>query len=221
VRRRIDWTYVLCLELTDPGFDASVLSEFRARLLAGAAEYLLFDPLLAWCRDRQLIKAGGRQRTDSTHILAVVRALNRLEVVGEMMRHALNHLAVVAPEWLRALSPPDWKDRYAQRAEDDRLPTTPAARTTLVLTIGYDGWQLLAAVDQAETSPWLREIPAVAILRRVWSQNYWWDGTQLHWRETDNIPPAADGAATPWIHAALQQRGLLHCADRADGRHDM
>jgi transposase len=107
VRSRIDWKYVLRLELTDPGFDASVLSEFRGRLLAGSAESLRFDMLLTWCHDRQLVKARGRQRTDSTHILAAVRALNRIEVVGEAMRHALNTLAVVAPEWLRAVSHPD------------------------------------------------------------------------------------------------------------------
>jgi transposase len=100
VRRRIDWKYVLRLELTEPGFDASVLSEFGTRLVVGAAESLLFDTLLTWCRERQLVKARGRQRTDSTHILAAVRALNRLEVVGETMRHALNTLAVVAPEWI-------------------------------------------------------------------------------------------------------------------------
>jgi transposase len=38
VRARIDWKYLLGLELTDPGFDFSVLSEFRDRLLAGSAE---------------------------------------------------------------------------------------------------------------------------------------------------------------------------------------
>jgi transposase len=260
VRSRIDWKYVLRLELTDPGFDASVLSEFRTRLITGAAEALLLEMLLTWCWERQLIKARGRQRTDSTHILAAVRALNRIEVVGETLRHVLNSLAVVAPEWLRAVSPPAWRDRYARRAEDDRLPTTQAARTALILTIGCDGWQLLAAIDHADTPCWVREVPAVAVLRRVWMQNYWWDDTQLRWREADNIPPAAqfisspydleahyarkyttqwvgykvhitetceddlphlithiettpgpsaDGAATPKIHAALQQRGLL------------
>jgi hypothetical protein len=65
VRRRIDWKYVLRLELTYPGFDASLLSECRTRLIAGAAESLLFDMLLIWCRDRQLVKARGRQRIDS------------------------------------------------------------------------------------------------------------------------------------------------------------
>jgi transposase len=260
VRSRIDWKYVLRLELTDPGFDASVLSEFRTRLVAGAAESLLFDTLLTWCRDRQLVNARGRQRTDSTHILAAVRALNRIEVVGETVRHALNSLALVAPEWWRVVSPPEWKNRYVRRAEDDRLPTTQAARAALTRTIGSDGWRLLVAVDDLDAPLWLRDMPAVGILRRVWLQNYWWDGAQLHWREADNIPPAArfisspydpeahyarkhttqwvgykvhltesceddlphlithvdttigpasDGAATPKIHAALQQRDLL------------
>jgi transposase len=141
VRRRIDWKYVLRLELTDAGFDASVLSAFRTRLIAGAAESLLFDTLLTWCRHRQLVKARGRQRTDSTHTLAAVRALNRLEVVGEALRHALKTLAVAAPAWLQAVRQPDWRDRYTRRAEDDRLPTTQAARAALTLTIGHDGWQ--------------------------------------------------------------------------------
>jgi transposase len=198
VRSRIDWKYVLRLELTDAGFDASVLSEFRSRLVSGAAESLLFDTLLTWCRTRQLVKARGRQRTDSTHILAAVRALNRLEVVGETLRHALNSLAVVAPEWLRAMSPPAWRDRYTRRAEDDRLPTTQTARAALTLTIGSDGWQSLSAVDHPDAPPWLREVPAVAILRRVWLQNYWWDGTRLQWREADNIPPAAQFISSPY-----------------------
>jgi transposase len=126
---------VLRLELTDPGFDGSSLSEFRTRLIAGAAEYLLFDTLLVWCCDHRLVKAGGRQRTDSTHILAAVRALNRIEVVGETLRHALNTLAVVAATWLRAVSHPDWRHRYTRRAEDDRLPTTQAARTAALSQI--------------------------------------------------------------------------------------
>jgi transposase len=197
VRSRIDWKYVLRLELTDPGFDASVLSEFRGRLIAGAAESLLFEMLLTWCRSRQLVKARGRQRTNSTHILAAVRALNHLEVVGETMRHALNTLAIVPPEWLRAASSPDWRDRYARRAEADRLPTTQAARAALALIIGQDGWRLLAAIDHPDAPAWLREVPAVAILRRVWLQNYWWDGTQPQWREADNIPPAARFISPP------------------------
>src|SRR5215471_8041175 len=88
VRTRIDWKYVLSLELTDKGFDFSVLSEFRSRLLTHEAERHLFDGLLEHCRNRGWIKARGKQRTDATHVLAAIRTLRRLECVGERMRHA-------------------------------------------------------------------------------------------------------------------------------------
>src|SRR5215475_4568791 len=96
VRARIDWKYLLGLELTDPGFDFSVLSEFRDRLLAGSAETLLLDKLLARCRTLGLLKARGQQRTDATHVLAAIRVMNRLELVAETLRAALNELATVA-----------------------------------------------------------------------------------------------------------------------------
>ena len=65
-------------------------------------------------------RPGGRQRTDSTHVLARVRAVNRLECVGETLRYALNSLAVVAPEWLHTHSQAEWEKRYGRRVEDDR-----------------------------------------------------------------------------------------------------
>src|SRR5207248_1613896 len=83
VRARIDWKYALGLELTDPGFDFSVLSEFRNRLVTGKAEQLLFDTMLQLFQEKNLLKARGRQRTDSTHILACIRVMNRLELVTE------------------------------------------------------------------------------------------------------------------------------------------
>jgi len=118
VRARIDWKYALGLSLEDPGFDFSVLSEFRARLIAGAAEQRLLDLLLRQCQTRGLLKARGRQRTDATCVLGALRQLNRLECVGETMRQALNAIAGAAPDWLRALAPLEWFDRYGRRLED-------------------------------------------------------------------------------------------------------
>jgi len=191
VRSRLDWKYVLRLELTDPGFDASIISEFRSRLVAGAAETLDFDRLLTWCQAHQLVKAGGRQRTDSTHVLAAVRALNRVELVGEAMRHALNTLAVAAPGWLPTVCPPEWVGRYARRSEDTRLPSKQAQREAKALTIGEDGRRLLQAVDAPDAPTWLRHLPALVTLRRIWIQNFLWDGTEWSWRAADNIPPAS------------------------------
>src|SRR6516225_4567317 len=93
VRSRIDWKYALSLELTDPGFDSSVLCEFRTRLLANSAHARLFERMLSHLAERKLLKARGRQRTDSTHVFASVRAIGRLECLGETLRYALNSLA--------------------------------------------------------------------------------------------------------------------------------
>jgi transposase len=105
VRGRIDWKYLLCLELDDPGFDHSVLCEFRARLLEGGAERILFDKILSALRDKKLVKPRTAQRTDSTHVLAAVRDLNRVERVGETLHARLNVLAVAAPGWMRVNIP--------------------------------------------------------------------------------------------------------------------
>ena len=146
VRGRIDWKYALGLELDDPGFDFSVLCEFRGRLVAGGAERLLLDEMLEACKDRGLLKARARQRTDSTHVLAATRDLNRLELVGETLRAALNALATVAPEWLRQQAPPEWFDRYAARVEETRLPKGQEARYAHAEVIGGDGYRLLEAL---------------------------------------------------------------------------
>jgi transposase len=199
VRTRIDWKYVARLELTDRGFDGSVLSEFRSRLLDGAAETLLLDRLLVWCRERQLLRVRGRQRTDSTHVLAAVRALTRIELVGETMRHALNSLAVVAPAWVWSLSHPEWVERFARRAEDTRLPKGQSAREALALTIGADGYTLLAAAYAPDAPPWLCQVPAVTTLRQVWVQNFYHEADALGWRtEAQGLPPALRFVSSPY-----------------------
>ncbi len=70
--------------------------------------------MLALFVERKWLKAKGKQRTDSTHVLAAVRNLNRLEIVGETLHHALNTLAQIDPVWLPAQITPDWFDRYGR-----------------------------------------------------------------------------------------------------------
>jgi transposase len=172
VRVRIDWKYALGLELTDPGFDASVLCEFRARLVKGGAEERLLHKLLDACRARGLLKARGRQRTDATHVLASIRVLNRLELVGETLRAALNEIAAVAPDWLRGTVPEVWYKRYASRVEDGRLPRAAAEREAYARTVGEDGFALLDRLDEPGTDPELRLLPKVEVLRRVWARHF-------------------------------------------------
>jgi transposase len=198
LRARIDWKYLLGLELTDPGFHPTVLCEFRDRLLAGAAETRLFETLLACFREQKLLSARGRQRTDSTHVLAALRTLNRLESVGECFRHALNTLAIEAPTWLRAHCPPEWVARYGRPFDAYRLPKGAAAREALARTIGADGSALLTAIAAAAEAERLRAIPAVVLLRRVFVQQYLFEGSGLRFRRSEELPPAALRVLSPY-----------------------
>lgn len=198
VRGRIDWKYALGLELTDPGFDFSVLSEFRTRLIDGGLEEKLLTALLDRCRACGLVKARGQQRTDSTHVLAAVRVLSRLEMVGETLRAALDSVAGIAPDWLAAQVGADWFDRYARRVEDERLPKGEAARRTYGETIGRDGHHLLAAVWAPDAPPALRVLPAVQRLRRLWVEQFFCEGEQIRWRAGADLPPASLALTSPY-----------------------
>jgi len=114
----------------------------------------------------------GRQRTDSTHVLAKIRALNRAECVVETLHHALNVLAVVAPDWLGGRVQPEWLERYGSHASDYRFPSGEDKRKPLLHQVGQDGWGLLTAIQADPTSHWMLSIPAIDTLQRVWKQDY-------------------------------------------------
>jgi transposase len=116
VRTRLDWQYALGLGLADPGFDHSVLSEFRGRVAGHELEEAVLDALLAKLAADGLVRAGGKQRTDSTHVIAVVRALHTTELAGESVRAAREALAAACPDWLaQRLCVSDWNRRYGAR----------------------------------------------------------------------------------------------------------
>jgi transposase len=154
------------------GFDYTLLHDFRECILAHQAEQQLFDTVLEAFKARGLLRARGRQRTDATHVLANVRTLNRIECVGETLRHSLEVLATVAPAWLQPRIAPEWLDRYGLRVDDFRLPSKPDERLAMAATIGQDGRALLNALAAPETPSGMRAIPAVEILRQVWVQQF-------------------------------------------------
>jgi transposase len=197
VRARIDWKYALGLDLTDPGFDFSVLSEFRNRLITDSAEHLLLDRLLTACTDRGLLKARGRQRTDATHVLGALRVLSRLECVAETLRVALEAIVGAAPAWAQTHIPATWRERYGRRIEDYRLPQGHAARQAFAATVGADGLALLAGLGAPETPARLRELPAVGLLRRIWEQQFAVSSGQVRLREAQALPAAGDLIETP------------------------
>src|SRR5437660_1074258 len=131
VRMRIEWKYALGLELEDEGFDFSVLCEFRSRLLHGHAEHLLFEAMLNELKQRGLINAGRRQRTDATHVLAAGRVIKRIVGGVETVRRGRNSVAEAAPEWLRAFAPGERYERYGHRGGEYRLPKGKEKRIEL------------------------------------------------------------------------------------------
>lgn len=197
VRSRIDWKFALGLDVTDPGFDFSVLSEFRARIVGNAATEQILTTLLDVCKARGWVQARGKQRTDSTHVLAAIRTVNRLECVGETLDHALHSLLVLDPTWVRAHLPAEWFDRYGVRFADFRLPTTVSKRQALADTMGADGCRLVTLLHDPASPAILRAVPAVETLRHVWIQQYVAEPDRIRWRTDAELPPVSRLIVSP------------------------
>jgi transposase len=141
-----------------------------------------------------------------TRVLAAIRVLNRLELIGETMRAALNELSRVAPAWLQSMAPSEWYQRYRRRIEDDHLPQEEEQRTAYVQTVGEDGFHLLERLANADIPAAWRELPTVAALRLVLTRHYEQvqqtvDGqvTQtVRFKQNRELPPAAEGIESPY-----------------------
>jgi hypothetical protein len=169
---------------------------------------VVLDALLARLAGAGLVKAGGKQRTDSTRVIAAVAALNRLELAGESVRAALEALAAAHPAWLeQRVCVPDFARRYGTPMTSWRPPDSQARRDELAIAYARDGYALLEAVYDSAAPAWLREVPAVDVLRRVLLQNYTRtitkDGREVIRRrekepEGDGLPPGHARIASPY-----------------------
>ncbi|MBX7268753.1 transposase [Micromonospora sp. Llam7] len=170
VRTRMDWKYALGLALDDTGFHYSVLSEFRDRLAVDERAVRLLELMLDAAKRVGLLRGGGKARTDSTHVLAKISMLGRLERVGETVRAALNQLTQVAPGWLAPRIHPEWEQRYSRRIDSAHLPAAEQARDRFGQAVSADGAALLAAIDADPDAAWLNNLPAIDALRKIWDQ---------------------------------------------------
>jgi transposase len=198
VRARIDWKYALGLRLSDPGFNFSVLSEFRSRLVEGGKERLLLEKLLEGCKERGYLKVRGRARTDSTHVLGALRLLSKWERTAETMRAALNALALADPQWLTEHADPEWFERYGRRIEDQRLPKGKEAREEYLKTVGADGLRLLGQLEAPHTPKVLKEIAEVETLRQIWEHHYERIDGGLRVLDPKEMPEAAQRIESPY-----------------------
>ena len=205
VRTRIDWLYALALPLDDPGFDYSILTDFRQRMLAAQAQDLILDPILQLCRERGWLKARGKQRTDATAVLARVRALSSLESVGESMRATLNALAARDPQWMQAHLKAEWFERYVHRFELARFPKAETQRQFLREQVGTDVAHLLACIDEETTPQAVRSEPSATLLRQVFAQHYEQQGQHIRWRDGPAVSNA-ERVVSPYDPQARSSR---------------
>jgi transposase len=206
---RQDWQYALGLPLDFGGFDHTVLSEFRIRVAEHGLEEAALDALLGKLTEEGLVKARGKQRTDSTHVIAAARALRTVELTGESVRAAVEALAAACPDWLASrVCTGDWTRRYGARIDSWHLPGSKAERDKLTIAFVRDGYALVSACYEDSAPPWARELPAVQVLRTVLVQNFYRDiGGQgqevIRRREPeatggDGIPPAHIKISSPY-----------------------
>jgi len=205
VRCRIDFKYALGLDLDDPGFHHSVLSDFRDRLLEDERADRLLDLALARLKEAGLVRERTTQRTDSTHVLAAVRDLTRLELVTEAVRAALEELARTAGHALEGLVDDNWGRRYGRPVRLGKNPTRPKTR---INEAGADACRLIGHL--AASHPDLMHGPQVEALRQVMVQNYYQDASgRLRWRDDDSdsgLPPSATRIVSPCDLAARYAR---------------
>ncbi|MFF1651288.1 transposase [Streptomyces sp. NPDC058240] len=128
VRCRIDFKYALAMELDDPGSHHSVPADFRERLTQDDRADRLLDLALARLKEAGLVRERTTQRTDSTHVLAAVRDLTRLELVTEAVRAVLEEVARAASHLLTGLVNEDWGRRYGRPVRLGKNPTRPKTR---------------------------------------------------------------------------------------------
>ena len=205
VRDKISWKYALGLGLADAGFDYTILTQFRARLVEHGMQARVLDLLVARLVDKGLLTSRGKQRTDSTHIIASVRRLNQIELIGETVRACVEALAVADGDWVSARLDSSWQRRYGERVDAWRMPASKTQRAALAGDYARDGVRLLRAVWDAAAPSWLRRLPAVGVLQRVLIQNVvigvdrgGREVIRMREADTDGLPPGRYRIASPY-----------------------
>jgi len=192
------WKYALALPLTDPGFDFSILCEFRKRLVDHQIQDFALNRLLEFCKAQGFIKTNSKQRTDSTYVLARIRHLNRVTFLGETIRATLNELAREAPEFLVSFLQPEWEQRYTHRVEDHRWSKSDVQIENNVRQISLDGQQILDRINQHKENQEILALPAVNILTKVWQQEFKVTPTGLILKETKELAPSRERIISPY-----------------------
>lgn len=168
VTTRLDWKYALHLPLEDSGFHYSDLCNYRKRLLAHGKESLLFEEVLHKIEALGFLKKRGYQRTDSTHVLAVVRQLSRLENLSEGLRMALKAIEQADGAFYKAKLPALYREHWSKPLSDYEM--TDAERNVALERVGADMHWLLEFLSTNRAS-FLR-LPELEVVQTLFSQHF-------------------------------------------------
>lgn len=191
------WKYALRLGINDSGWDPSVYSEFRTRLLESGSAELILDKLLHIAEELELLDTS-KQRTDATHILSAAKMMNRVELLHECVFDCLNELVDEAPDFLIEINRKEWLDRYfSMRPYNYRVPKSDEAKKKLADTIGADAKYIIERIEGSPESERLGRLLSVQILRRVMAEQF--DDTEggPSLKAKDKLGPAGERIATP------------------------
>jgi len=166
---RMDWKYALRQPLDWRGFHYSDLCNFRKRLLGQGQESMVFEHLLDYLRERGLVRAGGKQRTDTTHILGAVKQLGDIEVIGEGVRLAISELMSTDAKWVMQHLPASFIKSYKRP-----MPNYRMSKQELETFIQETGEEARWLLDQVALcgSVEMQQLPTVLQLARIWEDQY-------------------------------------------------
>ena len=208
VRSRLDWKYARSLELTDPGFDHTVLSEFRARLVQGTRRSGYSTVLLEQCASARLAQSPGAP-ADRCHACAGHGACP--QPVGVRGRDAApcaecasgGGSGVAAQAYVER-EHAEWVSAIA--AASRSIVCRPALSLAGLTQKSWGRWLgLLRALEETTAPAWLRELPALQSLQRVWAQQYQPREAGGHWRQPRSCPPLGRSRTRPTTRTRARQ----------------
>jgi transposase len=183
IRGRIDLKYFLGISLEESAeFDSTHLRAFRNGLTQDSVTRQLLEAIVAAAAKTEMIRLRGKQRIDVAQVLATVQQLNRYRLIYDVLHQTLDALQQVSPDWAHQQLPFAWRVRYIEPAHPFALPRSASALKAEVELMGTDGQQLLQWIDQSENAALWNELPAVQVLRMVWTQEFETRRGQCRWR---------------------------------------
>jgi len=209
VRLNIGWKYVLRLPLDDLGWSSTVLTDARERFCDGDPQQVFLDSFLNKANEKGLLNFS-KQRVDSTHIIACVRSLNRVELVLETTRNAIEALTEVDVEWLSSIRRDHWlKQYYLDRPFNYRLPKKEADRIKIAEVAGNDGFYILDCIEKAaeEKKNIFKALEAIQTLEKVLEEQFSIDGKgkgskgkskdKPKFRDSKDLKPSGERIVSP------------------------